>query len=52
MIDQDIEKLKDKLPALNDEQVKAIRLAMANYAMAAMMDSAIRKEAIQVCSEE
>lgn len=34
------------------EQLGSIRSALANCALAATMDSAVRKEAEEICSEE
>jgi hypothetical protein len=34
---------------LNGEQEDVLRLALANYAMAAIMDTAIAQEAIEIC---
>jgi hypothetical protein len=36
---------------LSTEQVKALRLAMATYALAVVMDSAVRQEAEVICQK-
>ena len=36
---------------LNDNAMKQIKKEMANYALAAVMDSHIRKEAENICKE-
>lgn len=53
LIDQEIKEIEKKCEfLLTSEQLSIIRLAMANYALCAVMDSAIRKEAELICEEE
>lgn len=51
MIDQEIDELIKKYK-LDDQQAAAVRSAMANYALAAIMDTKIAKEAETICNEE
>lgn len=37
---------------LTPRQMKLVRMAMANYALAALMDSEIAEEAANICQEQ
>jgi hypothetical protein len=55
LIDQEIANLQSGDGGglrLTPEQFKALRKAMASYALAALMDSEIAQEAEAICSEE
>lgn len=50
MIDEFLEELSNS--GLTPEQLQQVRMAMANYALAALMDSEVRKEAEDICEEQ
>lgn len=52
MIDRELKEIQEGCEyLLTKQQLAIIRKAMANYALAAVMDSAVRKEAESICQE-
>jgi Zn-dependent M32 family carboxypeptidase len=51
MLDAEVERLVERYK-FSEQQAATIRSAMANYALAASIDSEVRKEAELVCTEE